>query len=78
MKNKVLGWLLVCFLCVSASVTTSMMVVKPAKPKNVYCSVVYYVDVQSVVYKYVKQGYIVKSVSAPNSNSHVTIVMELY
>lgn len=77
MKNNILPFLLGIFVAISfAATTTNLLTVKPATPKSV---VVYDGDSsgrKEFIYRYVKKGYIVKTVN--QISGYGIIVMEKY
>lgn len=65
-------------IILTSATTVSVMTVQPAKPKSVFSASIHQSDISSVVYKYVKKGYIVHTVTAANEYGRILIVMEKY
>ena len=81
-KNALIVILFVAFISISASVTTSLMEVKPAKPRYVTSAVMKANLAPEWIVRKTKEGYIVKTVVTTRDNpthlAEVLIVMEKY
>lgn len=81
MKKVLIGaGLMVAFLClISASTINNIITYKPAKPISVIVNSSYYTsDAISDIKNYIKQGYIVKSVTNGGENAYIIYVLEKY
>jgi len=78
MKNFILG-VSVCF-CLAAGVNSEILTIKPATPKSVLVKLIDCDDSPLIISKYIKKGYILKTVSysQTSSSDKVILVMEKY
>lgn len=78
MRNFILGC---CFILLTAAGTASIMTVKPAKPTSTVVLTTLFgpTNIKGDMYKYIRSGYIVKSVAGTNNSAGSWIVvMEKY
>lgn len=81
MKNrfyKIGFFTLLGIILISAGTLPSLIKIEPKLPTKVMVETVSAQKAQELVYKFVRQGYKVHTVTAPNEFSRVMVVMEKY
>lgn len=79
MKNYLLGVMTVLIVALmSFNSIEDVFVVKPAKPKEVFCTIIYNGDLKETVYEYSKKGFIVKTIETKGDSYYYALVMEKY
>lgn len=78
MKNVFYFMLGIALVILTSATTVSVMTIKPQKPKQVAVINTSSLYVRDITYSYIKKGFQIQIVTAPNPNGNLVVVMEKY